>query len=96
MAEGTNGAEATKAKVSGVISRHAPATGGVSEGVGDVGLSGPENWTERVASVGTDVAPEVGVTVVTANGPSWADASTACTAVEVGEAAARCDESCRA
>ena len=89
VVEGTKGDEATKAKVSAVISCHVPATAGVRDGVAEWGSRGSEKCTDTVASVGTSVAPAAGVVVTTARGPSWAAASTAWTAVVVGDAAAR-------
>jgi hypothetical protein len=91
VVEGTKGAEGTKANVSGVTSRHTPATAGASVGVGEVGLRGSENWTDSVASVGTAAAPAAGVTVATVNGPWLTAASTPWATVEGGDAEARPD-----
>jgi hypothetical protein len=89
VAAGTNGAAAMKAKVSGVTICHTPGTGGLREGVGEWALSGRENCTEMVASLGTWDVPSTGVTEVTLSGPDPVEASTSTPGAEVGEAPAR-------
>jgi hypothetical protein len=71
--------------VVGVTTCHEPATGGVSVGAGERGLSGTENCTEMVASLGSPVVPSAGFIETMLSGP----AEGGLIGADVGDAAAR-------